>query len=319
LNDGGADAGRFGRDDLMDESSWKIVVELKRTGNITRAADRLFMSQPNLSKKLQAIEYELGVRIVVRTPKGVSFTPEGEYVAHEAAEVLARFAEIRKNLLKIGDGRAGTIKIGMTNAFARYTLPSWLRHYKTTFPDVDFDVVTDISSRIVERLTNDEIHVGFIRGDLDGDFERTLVSADHAHLVNRDAIEFADLPKIPQICYLSDPYALKLLDGWWHAHFTRPPLVGMRANHGETCLEMVANGLGYGIFLSPHFLARSTELFRRPLFYPDGRPFGRNSWMISTPAFSALPLVANFLGYIRGEIARDAGDAVAPIPSEARF
>ncbi len=302
----------------MDESDWKILVELKRCGTITRTAERLNMSQPNLSKKLQAIEHELGVGVVLRTTKGVSFTPEGDYLAREAAEVLARFGEIRHSLLKIGDGRAGTIKIGMTNAFARYTLPSWLKHYKTIFPDVDFDVATDVSSRIVERLVADEIHVGFIRGDLDGDFERTLIGADRAHLVNRDPIELADLPKTPQITYLSDPWAVKLLDGWWHAHFSRPPLVGMRANHGETCLEMVANGLGYGIFLSPHFLERSTELFRRPLAYPDGRPFGRNSWMISTPAFAGLPLVANFIDYVRGEI-EQTGRRLSPLPGPSRF
>ncbi|WP_165498169.1 LysR family transcriptional regulator [Siculibacillus lacustris] len=296
----------------MDESNWKIVIELKRTGNITRAADRLFMSQPNLTKKLQAIESELGVRLVVRTPKGVSFTPEGEYVAREAADVLARFAEIRKNLLRIGDGRAGTIKLGMTNAFARYTLPSCLKRYKAICPEVEFDIVTDISGRIVERLHDDEIHVGFIRGDLEGDFERTLVSTDQAVLVNRDEIALADLPKTPQIAYLSDPFALRLLDGWWHDRFSRPPLIGMRANHGETCLEMVANGLGYAIFLSPHFLARSTDLFCRPLDYTDGRPFGRNSWMIWTPAFSNMPLVGNFLRYMQDDIAK--GTASKPLP-----
>jgi DNA-binding transcriptional LysR family regulator len=302
----------------MDESSWKIVVELKRTANITRAADHLFMSQPNLSKKLQAIESELGVRLVVRTTKGVSFTPEGEYVAREAAEVLNRFGEIRQNLLRIGDGRAGTIKLGMTNAFARYTLPARLKEYKTAYPEVEFDVVTDISSRIVERLQNDEIHVGFIRGDLEGDFLRTLISADQACLVNRDEIRLEDLPKTPQISYLSDPFALRLLDGWWHDRFSRPPLIGMRANHGETCLEMVANGLGYGIFLSPHFLAHSADLFCLPLHYTDGRPFGRNSWMIWTTEFSTVPLVEYFLKFMKAEISDNTSIRPAPTVGSVR-
>lgn len=287
----------------MDESSWKIIAELRKTPNVTRAADRLFMSQPNLSKKLQAIESGLGIKLVFRTPKGVVFTPEGEYVAREAVKVLAHFDEVRRHLLKIGDGQAGTIKLGMTNAFARYTLPPCLKRYKEHHAEVDFDITMEISSHIVRHLEEDSIHVGFIRGDFAGGFERQLMATEQAYLVNGEAVELSDLPRLPQISYLSDPISRRLLDGWWNSHFSRPPLIGMKANHGETCLEMIANGLGYGIFLSPNFLGPSVPLFKAPLFYASGMPFERQSWMIWKKESAEIPLVSQFLGYMRTEIA----------------
>lgn len=286
----------------MDESSWKIIAELYRTLNVTRAAERLFMTQPNLSKKLQGIENHLGIKLVLRSQKGVVFTPEGEYIAQEASKVLAHFDEVRRHLLKIGDGHAGLIKLGMTNAFARYTLPPCLKRYKAHHAEVGFDISTEISSHIVRQLEDDIIHVGFIRGDFEGGFERQLMATEQAYLVNGEPIELSELPKLPQISYLSDPISRRLLDNWWSNHFPKPPLIGMRANHGDTCLEMIANGLGYGIFLSPNFLGPSASLFKCPLFYADGSPFERQSWMIWKKDSAEIPLVARFLRYMKDEI-----------------
>ncbi|MFT3963637.1 LysR family transcriptional regulator [Propionivibrio sp.] len=283
----------------MDESDWKIIVELHKTPNITRTAERLFMTQPTLSKRLQMIESSLGARLVLRFSKGVVFTPEGEYVAGQASRVLAQMDEIRKNLLRIGDGQSGTIKLGMTNAFARFTIPPLLMQYKQLHPDVEFDIATDISAGIIKMLADNQVHVGFVRGDMEGDFERELISTEQACLVSKNEISLEDLPKLPQITYLKDPFARKLLDEWWSGHFSKPPLIGMHANHGDTCHEMIANGLGYGIFLSPNFVNHSRGLYRQPLFYKDGRPLVRNSWMVWNKEFSDVPLVKGFLGHMR--------------------
>jgi DNA-binding transcriptional LysR family regulator len=282
----------------MDTRSWKIIAELHRTANITKAADRLSMTQPALSKRLQLIEQELAVKLVVRTPKGVTFTPEGEYVAQEAVKILEHILQVRTHLLTFGDRQSGTIKLGMTNSFVRYTLPPYLKGYKADHAGVEFGITTDVSSQIVDRLERGDIHVGFIYGDIEGQFQKLQIGTDHACLVNSEIIGLEKLPETSQISYLSDPFAMKMMDGWWNSHFSKPPLIGMRANHGDTCLEMIANGLGYGIFLSPKFVGDTRPLFRMPLYYADGRPFARNSWMIWKDEFSATPLVKNFLKYM---------------------
>ncbi|GAB4066869.1 LysR family transcriptional regulator [Ancylobacter sonchi] len=280
----------------MDETTCKIILELHRTANITRAADRLAMTQPALSKRLQAIERDFGVQLVVRTQKGVAFTPEGEYLAREADKVLAHFGEIRTQLMSFGD-RAGTIRLGVTNSFARYTLPPCLKRYRASSPDVTFDISTGVSADIVKLVEDGRVHVGFIYGDFDGHFERMLIGQEQACLVNREKIELAELPATPQISYLSDPFAKRLLQDWWHSHFAAPMLIGMRANHGDTCLEMIANGLGYGIFLSPKFVDRSDRLYTMPLDNADGTPFARKAWMIWRREFAGIALISRFIAF----------------------
>jgi DNA-binding transcriptional LysR family regulator len=289
----------------MDEVDWKIIVELHDNPNITRTAERLFITQPALSKRLQLIERELGARLVLRTTKGVVFTPVGEYVAAEANKTLAHFDEIKSGIVRRGDGRSGVIRIGATNSFVRFKLPRMLGDYKQSHTDVEFDISTDITAGIIDLLDNYRIHVGFIRGETDKEFERALVGTEQAVLVSRTKIALSDLPRLPQIAYLTDPFAIKLVDQWWHSRFSDPPVIGMRANHGETCHEMIANGLGYGIFLSSDFVSRSEALFRLPLTYPDGSPLVRNSWMVWRKAFAEWALVGNFLGYMRERIAGD--------------
>ncbi|NVO15312.1 MAG: LysR family transcriptional regulator [Rhodoplanes sp.] len=286
----------------MDEVDWKIVVELHKSPSITRTADRLCMTQPALSKRLQLIERELGVRLVMRTSRGVVFTPTGEYVAAEAVKTLGHFDEIKRNIVRLGDGRSGVIRLGATNSFARFTLPRALRHYKQVYPDVEFDISTGVSASIIDLLDGYRSHVGFIRGETQRDFDRVLIGTEQACLVSRTTIDLADLPRLPQIAYLTDPFAIKLVEQWWNSRFSAPPLIGMRANHGETCHEMIANGLGYGIFLSPDFISPTDDLFHLPLTYPDGSPLARNSWMVWRREFAEWPLVRNFLAYMQSQL-----------------
>lgn len=289
----------------MDSRSWKILAELRRTSNITHAAERLAMTQPALSKRLQLIEHELGSQLVIRSSKGISFTPQGEYVAQEAEKALAHLAEVQRKLSTFQDNRGGTICLGMTNSFVRYTLPRHLRTYKAEHSNVDFSVETGVSSEIAEKLERGIIHVGFICGDIKGDFNRLQIGTEHACLVNLERLSLDELPERPQITYLTDPFAIRLLEDWWSDHFSRAPKIGMRANHGDTCLEMIANGLGYGIFLSPKFVEESRSMFRMPLFHKDGQPLSRSLWMVWKRECDEIPLVQEFLSFIGSRFNRE--------------
>ncbi|MDR3471169.1 MAG: LysR family transcriptional regulator [Devosia sp.] len=286
----------------MDDLDWRILSELRATPNITRTAERLNMTQSALSKRLQQIEGKMNVRVVVRFSRGITFTPEGEYLADRAGEILERLNDVRKTLLRVGGGESGTIRLGMTNGFARSTLPPYLKDYKLRYRRVETDVIADISVNIIDLLKKYAIHVGFICGETECEFGRMLVSTEQACVVNKGPIELDELPGLPQIVYLRDPFSKRLLDGWWHDRFAEPPMIGMHANHGDTCREMILAGLGYGIFLSRVFVGEANGLFQLPLVFRDGSPLTRNSWMVWQKEFAEVPLVANFIGYMKANL-----------------
>ena len=72
----------------MNDLDWKILLELYKTKNITKAANRLYMTQPALTKRLKQIEAQFQVKIVMRTTKGVEFTEEGEYLSQKAQDYM---------------------------------------------------------------------------------------------------------------------------------------------------------------------------------------------------------------------------------------
>ena len=124
------------------------------------------------------------------------------------------------------------------------------------------------------------VHIGFIRGSSYNNLERHLLFVSQATVACKNKIKLEDLPSLSQIQYISDAYSLKLIKNWWHDHFSEPSTIGMQVNHGDTCREMISNGHGYGIFLSPEFIEDSSDLFKLPLYYKDGTPFVRKNWMI---------------------------------------
>ena len=88
----------------MDEKDYELLHALDETRNITHAADKLYMTQSALSKRIKALEQELGVEIVLRSRQGIRFTPAGEQVLlHSAAAARAAFP-VQPSLQRTGGG-----------------------------------------------------------------------------------------------------------------------------------------------------------------------------------------------------------------------
>lgn len=159
----------------MDERDWLIIHTLYQEKNITNTGKALYISQPTLTKRLQQIETELGVKVVNRGVKGVQFTSEGEYLAKRAAELLDTFREIKEDVDNFNDYIAGTLRLGVSNFISKYKLPGWLTAFEKQYPEVEFQVETGYSKQINHLAYNQDIHIGFIRGDYNWPGEKELL------------------------------------------------------------------------------------------------------------------------------------------------
>ncbi|WP_252904237.1 LysR family transcriptional regulator [Secundilactobacillus silagei] len=84
----------------MEEKDFELLIMLDKTKNITHAAEKLYISQSSLSKRIATIEKELGVQLLVRTRTGILFTPSGEEVLKTAETVTEQLQRMReKNCL----------------------------------------------------------------------------------------------------------------------------------------------------------------------------------------------------------------------------
>lgn len=118
----------------------RYFCELARVGHFGRAASRLHMSQPPLSRQIAALEKSLGTKLFERTPKGVVLTPAGQQLLEDSTEILRLVSQAKRNVGTAGRGESGNLTMGFTMCAAYSVVPSITRHYKKAFPEVDLRV-----------------------------------------------------------------------------------------------------------------------------------------------------------------------------------
>lgn len=229
----------------MEDRDWEIIQKMYIEKNITKAAQALYMSQPALTARLQHIEREFNVCIVHRSTKGVQFTPQGEYLAEKAGEIINKMRRIKNEVQELSGKNAGTLEIGASNYLTMYVLPVLLEKFKKQYPAVKYKVSTNWSKNIFTLLYKQKIQVGFASIDYGSCENKYMMFEEPVFIAYREAFKLEDLPNLPRIEYDSD-YLLKgQLDRWWRENFKNPPQVSMHVSNLENCKRMVMHGLGY--------------------------------------------------------------------------
>lgn len=282
----------------MRDFDWKILSTLYRTKNITKTADLLFITQPTLTRRLQQIEAELGTTLILRTNKGVSFTPEGTLAALKSAEILAAIEDIKSSLSKTSDGLTGTLRLGAPNSYVHFVIPRLMEIFSHRYPNVQIEIHTNLSHELLHDLEAKELDVSFVRGDITTALEKRLLSKDQIYIISKRPLHIHDLPQIPQIAYTKETSIIKATERWWNERFTEPPRIHFRVHSGDACLQMVKHDLGYGIFSDSHYYTPQDNLIAIPLEYLDGSKFIRKSWVVYDKNDLHNPLLSHFLDFV---------------------
>ncbi len=281
----------------MEDRDWQILQELHRTKNITKAAQLLYMSQPALTARLQNIETEFNVRVVTRSTKGIKFTPEGEYLAHQAEEILQQLHAIKNQVQEMNDEIAGVIDIGASNYFTLYTLPKLLEKFQALHPAVRYTVTTDWSKTISMSVHQQKLHLGFVSVDY-GYTRKFKLYDEPICIASRQPIELSRLPELPRIDYQSDSLVRAQLEKWWGEHFEEPSKISMHVGRLESCKHMVKHGLGYSI-IPFRMIADEKSIHTLLLKDKEGKPLFRTSWMLYNEETAGLPTVKAFIEFVK--------------------
>ncbi|TDQ53046.1 LysR family transcriptional regulator [Actinorugispora endophytica] len=176
-----------------------------------RAAERLSMTQPPLSRQIQKLERTVGVRLLERDRRRVVLTAAGEAFLAEARRLLS-LAESAPDLARrISAGSSGTLRVGFTAASSYGVLGQLLNTLEEGLPGIDVELFEMVTREQVSALTSGELDVGLARPPFDTDVfgsrvqhrERMLVAAPHDHpLARRGApVTAEDLVDVPLIMH----------------------------------------------------------------------------------------------------------------------
>ena len=225
--------------------------------HFSRAAEKLFITQPALSRQIRQLEEYLGAQLFKRDKRNVSLTKTGEYFLEEATFLFNHLAFVKQNIRRVSDGEEGELRIGFVGSAMHSVIPGLLKQINERSPGIH-TVLTELPNQDqIDRIRNDELDIGFIRtmrlpsGLKKADvFEESFcLVLPESHPLNPNSFNSViDLENEPFILFSSQyshGYFEKIMSIFEDQGFS--PKVAHESVHSNTIFRLVENGLGIGI------------------------------------------------------------------------
>ncbi|WP_040586472.1 LysR family transcriptional regulator [Sciscionella marina] len=237
---------------------FRVVAEELHFG---RAAERLIMSQPPLTRHIQGLEQAVGAKLLERSSRKVALTKAGAAFLAEATVALARLDRAGELARRIAEGHAGRISLGYVEPLAIELLPRVLMRFRESFPDVDLRLHELHTHEQIEALHSNAIDIAVLRApaNVDPDLEFAPLFADPlvaavppGHPAARAEIGLAELAGEDFIVYareIGQGMITATLSGCAAAGFS--PHIAHQAQSTPMLLTLVAAGEGVALVSSP--------------------------------------------------------------------
>ncbi|TQR20168.1 LysR family transcriptional regulator [Psychrobacillus vulpis] len=282
-------------------SDFLIIKVLAEEQNMRKAAERLFLSQPALSLRLQSIEKDWNAKLFLRSQKGLTPTPEGELVIEFAINMMQQKEALFESIQSLTSKVHGTLKIACASIVGQNWLPKVLKDFVQTYPEAKISLLTGWSSEIVKSIYDGEAHIGIIRGQTDWKGTKMHLFRDTLYLVDKEMTSINDVltSEKPFIQFKSDSNYYQEIQQWWQKHFSINPKRQIIVDQIETCKQMALNGIGYAI-LPSITLNGHEDVHKIPLTnHEEEFELTRDTWLIGYDATFALPQVDAFVKIVK--------------------
>jgi LysR family transcriptional regulator, cys regulon transcriptional activator len=240
----------------------KYLLAIADSGlNITAAAERLYTSQPGISKQLKLLEQELGVQLFTRKGKSlVAVTPAGRDVIARARKITREVQNIRSLAREMSGEQEGTLSIATTHTQARYVLPDVLREFRERYPKVNLELHQGTSEQIAELVGANRVDFAIATGSRElypslvilpcYDWDRIiLVPRGHPLTTVPPPIDLATLADYPLITYVFSSTGESSFKRAFAARGLEPQVV-FTARDADIIKTYVRMGMGVGVVAS---------------------------------------------------------------------
>jgi DNA-binding transcriptional LysR family regulator len=240
-----------------------------------RAALRLHVSQPALSRAIRELEGQLGVALLERTKRRVRVTEAGSTLLRAAPRVLAELERVLDETRRAGRGELGHLRIGFLPSATNELVPAAVRAFRTDFPAVTLELTEELDEPQLDALAHGGLDLGLVRvtRDLDGVAfeplveEQQCLAVPHGHrLADRRGVSFGELEGEDFVLWprrLAPETHDLIVERCRAAGFS--PRVVQEAPQAHTLLGLVAAGLGVSVLVCSYASLRGTDVVFVPI------------------------------------------------------
>lgn len=241
----------------MELRQLKYFLGVAEDLHFSKAAEKLFVAQPALSRQIQQLEDEWGVLLFERDKRNVKLTPAGEFLKEEVKKLLNQVENIKKRTRQIQHGEEGEIRIGHPGSAVYSVIPELLVALNEKYPKIKVTLGEILEVDLVKSIQNASIDVGFIReSPFDNNLSSKVLFRENFALVIPDnhwlnEENFENMGQLKNESFILPPkhagetYYNVLLGICQREDFL--PEIMFESNFGATILRLVEHNLGVSI------------------------------------------------------------------------
>ena len=305
----------------MDLRHLRYFINVAETASISKAALRVHISQPALSRQIHDLEIELGLRLFDRVGRRIRLTPEGEDLLERSRDVLARAEAIRERARELTAGAVGRLRVGATSQTFQSVMAEFLAEYRRSRPSIEVTLTEAGGVRLLDLVAHGDLDLavgGILPGTRFGGrllfpIRLLAIAAAGRRWKQRATIEVVDLADEPLLLLNRDFGTRQLFDAACRITHIRPRSV-MESNEVHSLIALAEAGHGTAVVPSTvRFMSRKIRIM--PIVQ-DGKSLGTWSAVVwdlrrSLPVY-AEAFIAELEAYARRTFPGEQFNAAAP-------
>ena len=251
----------------MDTQGIVAFITAAETGSFTLTAEKLFLTQPAVSRRIAVMEASLGAKLFDRIGKTIKITSTGEKVLPIARQILAQFDDMQMTVDNLNQQISGKLTVATSHHIGLHRLPGILRRYSECYPQVNLDIRFMDSEQACQLLLHGQLDLAIVT--LPQDSPKTLSKEvlwlDPLHIVTNDThplsqqeqLAFETVLHYPAVLPSANTYTRRILDDFTQKEH-RSLNIAMETNYLETLAMLTSVGMGWSLL--PEILTNKQKL-----------------------------------------------------------
>lgn len=252
----------------MDMKALRYFSEVVRQNGFRRASSTLHVTQPAISRVISQLEAEFEVTLLVREPRGVKLTPEGEVLYRHAGQILRQADNLVSELRDLRSMETGVLRIGLPPMTGSTFFGSVISEFRRRYPGIALHIAEYGTNQLESALIDGRVEIAAAMLPVEGEAFLTqifvrdrlalLCSREHPLAASRK-VRLAELAHESFVAFTDDFKVNDVIDNVCRKHGFVPAVAG-RSSHLDLIVSMVASGMG--VALLPESVSRKTRSSR---------------------------------------------------------
>lgn len=256
----------------MDLKALRYFITVAEELNITRAAEKLHMSQPPLSSQIKALEEELDTELFIRGGRRLELTESGQLLYRRAKEILSLTEKTKSEIHSMGEGMRGTIAIGLVEGMAPDIAAEWFAGFIGRYPNIRFRILDGSTDDLLEKMRTGLISLAVITSPCDNSLlhsfhvgeERVGVLINKIHplaMKDGDEIDISELAG-ENLIVPSRKTLIETITGWFSGVDIEPRIVCEMDSYLDAA-ALAGRMAGISIYPRTEYIPNDSLVFKK--------------------------------------------------------